>query len=48
MTRPYDLRHTFASQLFADGEHPVVIAEQMGHSLPVLLSTYVHLIQREA
>lgn len=45
--RPYDLRHTFASMLFAEQMHPVLIAEQMGHSLQTLLSTYVHEIRRE-
>ena len=37
--RPYDLRHSFASLLFAEGANPVEIAEQMGHSLAMLLGT---------
>jgi integrase len=43
--RPYDLRHTFASLLFAEGRNPAVIAEQMGHTVQTLLSTYVNIIE---
>lgn len=43
--RPYDLRHTRASELFAEGKNPAWIAEQMGHTLQTLLSTYVHVIE---
>jgi integrase len=46
-TRPYDLRHTFASRLFAAGEHPKYVADQMGHTLQTLLSTYVHVMDSE-
>ena len=42
--RPYDLRHSFASLLLAEGRQPVFVARQLGHSLTVLLSTYAHLI----
>jgi integrase len=42
--RPYDLRHSFASLLLAEGKQPVWVARQLGHSLAVLLSTYAHLI----
>ncbi|MGZ4264025.1 MAG: tyrosine-type recombinase/integrase [Solirubrobacteraceae bacterium] len=42
--RPYDLRHSFASLLLAEGRQPVYVATQLGHSLAVLLSTYAHLI----
>ena len=45
--RVYDLRHTRASQLFAEGRNPAWIAEQMGHSLQTLLSTYVHVIEEQ-
>jgi integrase len=45
--RPYDLRHTYASRLFAAGEHPKYVAEQMGHSLETLLSTYIHVMDSE-
>ena len=42
--RPYDLRHSFASLLLAEGRQPVWIAKQAGHSVAVLLETYSHLI----
>lgn len=42
---PYDLRHTRASELFAEGRNPAWIAEQMGHTLQTLLSTYVHVME---
>jgi integrase len=43
--RPYDLRHSFASLLFAEGVNPAEIAEQLGHSLQTLLGTYTHVIE---
>jgi integrase len=43
--RPYDLRHSFASLLFAERRNPAEIAEQMGHNLQTLLSTYVRVIE---
>lgn len=46
--RPYDLRHSFASLLLAEGRQPVWVARQLGHSLSVLLSTYAHLIDEYA
>lgn len=46
-TRPYDLRHSFASRLFAEGHNPAYIAEQMGHTLQTLLSTYVHIMEAD-
>jgi integrase len=46
--RPYDLRHSFASLLLAQGRQPVLVAKQAGHSLAVLLSTYAHLIDEYA
>jgi integrase len=42
--RPYDLRHSFASLLLAEGRQPLYVARQLGHSLAVLLGTYAHLI----
>jgi integrase len=42
--RPYDLRHSFASLLLAEGRQPLYVAQQLGHSVAVLLSTYAHLI----
>jgi len=46
--RPYDLRHSFASLLLAEGRQPVWVARQLGHSLAVLLETYAHLIEEYA
>jgi integrase len=43
--RPYDLRHSLASVLFAERLNPVEIAEQMGHSPQTLLGTYTHVIE---
>jgi integrase len=43
--RPYDLRHSLASLLFAEQRNPAEIAEYMGHSIQMLLSTYVHVIE---
>jgi integrase len=42
--RPYDLRHSFASLLLAEGRQPLYVAKQLGHSVAVLLSTYAHLL----
>lgn len=41
--RPYDLRHSFASLLLAEGRQQLYVAQQLGHSLAVLQSTYAHL-----
>ena len=46
--RPYDLRHSFASLLLAEGRQPLYVAKQLGHSLTVLLTTYAHLIDEYA
>ena len=42
--RPYDLRHSFASLLLAEGKQPIWCAKQLGHTLAVFLSTYAHLV----
>ncbi len=42
--RPYDLRHSFASLLLAEGRQPLYVARQLGHSPTVLLRTYAHLL----
>jgi integrase len=43
--RPYDLRHTCATLLLSDGEHPKVVSERLGHSTVVLtLDTYSHVL----
>lgn len=46
--RPYDLRHSFASLLLAEGRQPLYVARQLGHSLTVLLETYAQLIEEYA
>lgn len=43
--RVYDLRHSFASLMFAEGRNPAWIAEQTGHTLQTLLTTYVRVIE---
>lgn len=43
--RLYDLRHTHATMLLADGESPKVVAERLGNSTIVLtLNTYSHVL----
>jgi integrase len=44
-TRPYDLRHSFASLLFHEGINPAEVAGQLGHGLETLLGTYTHVIE---
>lgn len=42
--RFHDLRHSHAALLIAQGEHPKVIADRLGHSSPmVTMTTYAHL-----
>lgn len=44
-TRLYDLRHACASPLLAAGEHPRVVADQLGHSTTKLTrDTYSHVL----
>lgn len=38
--RPYCMRHTYATMLLMSGARPLWVAEQMGHSLDVLLDRY--------
>lgn len=45
LLRPYDLRHTFVSLLFLQGENVARIAEQAGHTPGVCLSTYAHVFK---
>ena len=40
--RPYDLRHSFASLLLRETGDLVYVAEQLGHGVGVLASTYSH------
>src|SRR5215831_3551932 len=43
--RLYDLRHTHATLLLADGVNPKVVSERLGHSTIVLtLDTYCHVL----
>jgi integrase len=50
-TRPYDLRHTFATLMLEQGENPKVVQE-LGHpSITHTMDTYSHVspnIQKEA
>lgn len=41
--RPYDLRHSFASLLLAEGRAVHYVATQLGHSPTLTLTTYGHL-----
>ncbi|MFA9269470.1 MAG: tyrosine-type recombinase/integrase [Baekduiaceae bacterium] len=43
-SRPYDLRHTFASLLLAEGHTIHYVASQLGHGAEQTLRTYGHLI----
>jgi integrase len=42
--RPYDLRHSFASLLLAEGRTTHAVAGQMGHSATMTNETYGHVI----
>jgi integrase len=45
LSRPYDLRHSFASLLIHEGRMTIVeIADQLGHSTQTLLANYAHII----
>jgi integrase len=45
--RFHDLRHSYASILIAQGEHPKVISEQLGHaSVTITMDRYSHLFDR--
>ncbi len=43
--RPYDLRHSFVSLLFAEGRTVIEVARQAGHSATMALATYGHVIE---
>ena len=44
-TRLYDLRHTCATLLLAQGEHPKIVADRLGHStIKLTLDTYSHVL----
>ncbi|MEA2063450.1 MAG: site-specific integrase, partial [Gemmatimonadota bacterium] len=43
--RFHDIRHTFASQLLSNGQSPVYVKEQLGHSsIQITVDIYGHLI----
>lgn len=42
---PYDLRHSFASLLIHEGRDLAYIADQLGHSPQMTLSTYTHVMR---
>lgn len=43
--RPHDLRHTCATLLLAEGVHPKVVQEMLGHSqISMTLDTYSHVL----
>lgn len=45
MIRLYDLRHTSATMMLSEGEHPKVVSERLGHASVVLtLDTYSHVL----
>jgi integrase len=44
-SRPYDLRHSFASLLIHEGVSPVEVARQLGNAVAVTLDTYAHVFE---
>jgi integrase len=42
--RPYDLRHSFASLLIAEGRSVLEVAEQLGHAPTMTLDVYGHVL----
>ncbi len=47
-TRPYDLRHSYASLMIQAGYSPVELAAELGHSPTLTLNTYAHLFSEFA
>lgn len=45
--RPYQMRHTYATQMLMAGMNPAFCARQLGHSVEVFLSTYARWIDGE-
>lgn len=43
-SRPYDLRHSFASLLLHEGRSVIYVARQLGHGADLTLKTYGHVI----
>lgn len=46
--RPYDLRHSFASLLLAEGQPVLDVAKQLGHAARMTLDVYGHVIDEYA
>jgi integrase len=46
--RPYDLRHSFASLLFAEGRSVIEVAQQLGHAPSMSLDVYGHVLAEVA
>jgi hypothetical protein len=44
-SRPYDLRHSFASLLIHEGVSVLEVARQVGNSPDVTLTTYAHVFE---
>jgi integrase len=45
MIRFHDLRHTFATLMFPNGEHPKIVQEILGHAqITLTLDTYSHVL----
>jgi integrase len=44
---PYNARHTYATMCLMAGMNPAFIANQLGHSVEMLLSTYAHWLSTE-
>jgi hypothetical protein len=44
-SRPYDLRHSFASLLIHEGVSVLEVARQVGNSSDVTLTTYAHVFE---
>lgn len=45
--RPYNLRHTYATQMLMQGVNPAFAAKQLGHSVALFLKTYSKWIDSE-
>ena len=45
MLRQHDLRHTHASLMLAQGVHPKIVSERLGHAnIGITLDTYSHVV----
>ncbi len=45
MIRFHDLRHTFATLMLSNGEHPKIVQEILGHAqISLTLDTYSHVL----